>query len=261
MWDCSSSINSTRCARRAGRLQDMPCGASTPLCGRWPIRGRPQTQVLGGDRGRSEQAGLGHYIRRRQADPSAGERRVQPPAAATSTPMCGCRASSSSNATRAWSRAKCEPMQKCAPVEKARCRFARGAGRAGRRSGRTRARRGCPSRTASSPSRRPGSRCRAASPVRWSVRARPCTEDSSRRNSNTALGISSGCGDEFVARGVVGLEQHHAVRDQVAGRVVAAGHHDEAEAEDVPVAEPLAVDLGGHQRAEQVVARLARGGP
>ena len=48
------------------------------------------------------------------------------------------------------------------------------------------------------------------------------------------------------------------MRDQPGGGVRATGDDDEAEPEDVPVAEPLAVDLRDDEPAEQVVARVLR---
>ncbi|MCP9954032.1 hypothetical protein LUX39_41745 [Actinomadura madurae] len=68
-------------------------------------------------------------------------------------------------------------------------------------------------------------------------------------------------GRQPLALDVVAVEKRHAVRDQVAGRVVAARDHDEAEPEDVPVGQALPVHLRGRQRADQVVGRIgaARG--
>ena len=57
---------------------------------------------------------------------------------------------------------------------------------------------------------------------------------------------------------LVGMAQQlvHAAAEHVAGRLVAADEDEQALHQQLVVAQPLAVDLGVHEDADQVVARM-----
>ncbi len=76
-----------------------------------------------------------------------------------------------------------------------------------------------------------------------------------RRISSTALSIKMGPGRGAGTARVLD-ERVHAVRDRVAGRLVAGDREQEEEQVELEVGQPLAVDLGVQQDAHDVVLRV-----
>ena len=151
-------------------------------------------------------------------------------------------------------------MQKCGPLLKARCRRSHDVRRAGRPSRRTRAGRGWPSRRASAPSRRRGSRRRRPRRPRASSARAPAPTTRSagtRRARRASAPARRAAASRWAICSPVSITVCE-IRPAVVS--AATGDDDEAEAEDVPVGQPLAVDLGGDQPTEQVVAGFESGG-
>ena len=95
---------------------------------------------------------------------------------------------------------------------------------------------------------------------RRAMRGSACAGDSSRSISSIAFGSRAGSSTRSFRWSGCSRQQHGAVRDQVRRRVVAGDDQHEAEAEELGLREPHAVDLGGEERAREVVARLAPAG-
>ena len=78
-----------------------------------------------------------------------------------------------------------------------------------------------------------------------------------RRSSSTAVGRTSGSVAQALQVGRVAQQGEHAVADQVRRGLQAADHRDDAVGHHLLVGEPVAVHLGGQERADQPVARVA----
>ena len=87
-------------------------------------------------------------------------------------------------------------------------------------------------------------------------RAAYCTGDSQRSVSSIAQSTLRAVGAHRLHERGVAEQGEERVADQAVGGLGAGGEQQAQEAEDLLVAEPLALDLGVHQAADQIVARL-----
>ena len=55
----------------------------------------------------------------------------------------------------------------------------------------------------------------------------------------------------------ISQQQQQAVPNQIGGGLLPANHRDDAVGDDLRLAQPVAVDLGGHERMHDAFSRLA----
>ena len=85
--------------------------------------------------------------------------------------------------------------------------------------------------------------------------------DTQRSISSTAVGSSVRSAGEPLPLVAVGEQLVGAAGDHVAGGLVAADEDEQRLVDERVVVEPVAVDLGVHEHAHEVVVRLAPDGP
>ena len=170
---------------------------------------------------------------------------------------CDHRSATPSSTTDSSRRASAAPRQKCGPKPEGHVVVGGAADvEACPRWGRTRPRRGWPTRRAAAAGRRPRSAVPPSSVSSTAVRRNEVTGVVHRSTSSTALGSRARVGGEPVELvGVLG-QRHERAGDRVAGGLVAGHEELDEEHAELVVGERLAVLLVGGQHRHHVVAGL-----